>query len=475
MISKLADHAPGLVNFLFPQVREDSYVVQRVDGQLPSYLRGTYYLTGPAGFERGGLRYTNWLDADGMVCSLRFEDSSVRFANRYVRGRKFTDEDAAGEAIYAAFGTRFDGDRMRRGIATESPYNVSVLRFRGALLAFGEQSIPMELDPLTLETLGEYDFDRQLNGLSPFSAHPKLDAETGEFFNFGISFSSRQPCVNLYRIDAQGQLACRRRSPIDAACSIHDFAVSKRYVAIYLSPYILDVSKIMKEGVATLHALQWRPDLESTLLIFSRDDFEEVARISIGNRYALHTINAFDSGDQLTVDVIELDRPVYGQYQVLADMFADAPAARPARLVIDLAKKRIQERQELTYCACQDFPAIDNRLDMCPYDDMWTLGISATGKPGRKFFDNLVHASWSSPEVKVYQTPAGRYLGGEPAFVADPHHDRAGSLICQEMDATTSSSEFVVFDAFDVSRGPVARLGLNSPIHFGFHSSFYPA
>ena len=51
------DYAPGLEICLFPDVREDSYLVEQIEGTVPSFVRGTYYLNGPANFARGDHRY----------------------------------------------------------------------------------------------------------------------------------------------------------------------------------------------------------------------------------------------------------------------------------------------------------------------------------------------------------------------------------------------------------------------------------
>jgi hypothetical protein len=37
-------------------------------------------------------------------------------------------------------------------------------------------------------------------------------------------------------------------------------------------------------------------------------------------------------------------------------------------------------------------------------------------------------------------------------------------VICQQFDAEAGESAFLVFDAFNVSRGPVAKLALASPV-----------
>jgi carotenoid cleavage dioxygenase-like enzyme len=189
VILAVTDLAPGLERAFAFVPRERSCPVA-VEGDVPAFLRGTYYLNGPARFERGGVRYRHWLDGDGMVCALTLFDGGARFACRFVRSGKYTAEEEAGQALFRTFGTAFPGDRLVRGIALESPVNVSVYPWGDTLLAFGEQGIPWELDPVTLETRGLYTFGGALNPVTPFAAHPKIDPETGELFNFGVSFAS---------------------------------------------------------------------------------------------------------------------------------------------------------------------------------------------------------------------------------------------------------------------------------------------
>ncbi len=464
------DHAPGLEQaFVAP---DEQVCEPRIEGAVPAFLRGTYYLNGPARFERGGLRYRHWLDGDGMVCALRFGDGGARFTSRYVRGTRLAEEEAAGRALYRSFGTAFAGDRLVRGVALESPLNVSIYPWEGRLLAFGEQGLPWELDPETLATRGPFNFGGAVNPVSPFAAHPKIDPATGELFNFGINFTSAQPSLNLYRFHADGRLAYRRRLPLALPVSLHDFCLSGRYVIFHLGPYLLDMSRL-GAGETLMDALRWEPERGSELLVVRREDGEPVASVPVGNRYMLHGINAFDEGDRLTVDVVELDRPVYDQYQ-LAGLFADVGPGRPVRFVVDLPAAALVETREIAYDRAPDFPAIDPALAGKPYDDFWMLGISRTGRPGRKFFDQVAHLSWSRPNrPEVWQAPPGWYLGGEPAFAPGPSGD-GGAVICQRFDAATGQSAFLVFDAFRVEAGPVAVVPLSAPVHLGFHALFAP-
>ncbi len=107
------------------------------------------------------------------------------------------------------------------------------------------------------------------------------------------------------------------------------------------------------------------------------------------------------------------------------------------------------------------------------YDHFWMLGISATGKRGRKFFDQLVHVRWPGKcACDVYKAPAGKYLGSEPIFIGSPPGGGDGVIICHVFDAETNASSFALFDALQVDQGPLALLRLKEPIHLGFHASF---
>src|SRR5215212_5327003 len=145
----MEDHAPLIERAFSFTPREQSYAVEEIEGEVPGYVRGTYYLNGPARFSRGRLRYRHWLDGDGMVCALRFEGGRAHFTSRFVRSAKLAAEEEAGRPVFRGFGTSFEGDRLKRGVMLETPANVSVYPYAGALLAFGEQGLPYELDPST--------------------------------------------------------------------------------------------------------------------------------------------------------------------------------------------------------------------------------------------------------------------------------------------------------------------------------------
>src|SRR5262249_43391742 len=134
----------SLARILFEPRAEGLVELYATQGAIPTSLCGTYYLNGPANFRRGDFTYTHWLDGDGLVRAIRFANGRATHCSRFVRSRKYKDEQAAGGPLYRAFGTTFPGDRLRRRIALESPVNVSVYQFEQHLFAFGEQCLPWE-------------------------------------------------------------------------------------------------------------------------------------------------------------------------------------------------------------------------------------------------------------------------------------------------------------------------------------------
>ena len=468
----LPDFAPQLDQVFFFDASEASYEITGVEGRVPAWLQGSYYVNGPARFERAGRRCKNWLDGDGMICSLRFIPEGIHYTSRFVQTPKLRDEEAAGQFLYRGFGMSFPGDRLRRKVMLEPPVNVSVYHYNGKLLAFGEQTLPFELDPITLETRGEYDFNGSLNEISPFAAHAKYD---GGLLNFGVSFSSAKPMLNVYEFNDSGSLLRRKRYEIQMPHSLHDFGFTARHTVFFLSPLLMNFQPFWDEGASVMESLAWEPEKGSRILVAPRGtNKDEPFFVPAGNGYCLHLINCFEESGILTVDILELERPVYGDYEPLPDLFTIVAPGRPVRYRIDLTSRTVIERIPMAYDRTPDFPAIDTSLAGLPYDEFWMLGIQHSGRDGRKFFDQLAYGSWKHGDVKaVYNLPAGEYFGGEPVYVPNPADSHDGVVIVEHLQPTGTHSSFLLFDAHAIASGPIARLPLRGHIHPGFHASFW--
>lgn len=466
------DLAPGLEKVFAHPAEEAAYEIDSIRGQLPRWLRGTYYANGPANFQVGDIGYRHWLDGDGMALALRLSADGVRFCSRYVRTRKREQEQSAGRALFRTFGTAFPGDSLRRNLMLEPPVNVSILPFAGTILALGEQSLPVAMDPETLESRGEYDFGGALNEVSPFAAHARIDPDNGGLVNFGVAYSGARTTLYVYEFEADGQRRARRRVVLDAPYTLHDFALTPHYAIFHLGPLLMDLSTLI--GGGTLQdSLRFEPQRASRLLLVPRDKGAEPRMAETAPGYCLHFINAFEDDEALFVDLIEYERPLYGEYQPLPNLFQDVSYGKPARYRVD-PETGATERQTIdSYDLAPDFPGIDPQLAGRRASEFWCLGMTAAGQRGRKFFDQLVRLDWTGRVPEICRLPAGEYFGAEPVYVSEPCGS-AGAVIVQRFRPRDSETTFCVFDAHDLAAGPVAEIPLQSRICPSFHTAFQP-
>src|SRR5262249_8498380 len=149
-------------------------------------------------------------------------------------------------------------------------------------------------------------------------------------------------------------LRSRKSYPLDFPTPIHDFALSARHACFYVSPYVLDMGRMLEEGRSPMDALDWQPERGSRLLVLSREDGDAFS-VPVGDRYCLHLVNGFEEGERLSVDVLEFDRPLYDQYR-LPEVYRDVGEGQPVRLVVDLKTRALVDRQQIEYRLAPDFP-----------------------------------------------------------------------------------------------------------------------
>jgi len=164
---------------------EHDYLVEEVEGALPDGLRGTLYRNGSGKFESGGQPLGHLWDGDGLLSMFVLDGERVRFRSRYVR----TSHYRAGLEGKGVPG-RLPGTNRRGGLlgnALRPPANVAntnVVLHHGELYALCEFGKPYRLDPDTLETLGEHDFEGACAGWAP---SPRTSRSTPPAASYGTS------------------------------------------------------------------------------------------------------------------------------------------------------------------------------------------------------------------------------------------------------------------------------------------------
>jgi all-trans-8'-apo-beta-carotenal 15,15'-oxygenase len=464
-----------LDQILFGAVQEGRTEISPSQGEIPQAISGTYYLNGPGNFRKGDFTYQHWLDGDGLIRALHLRNGKAEHVMRYVRSKKFVDEETEGKPLYRAFGTAFGDDKLRRRMSLETPANVNVCPFANRLLAFGEQALPWELSEDSLETIGEYNFDGKLLEITPFSAHPKIDESNDRLCNFGLKYLLSVTRLCYWEFDADFKCVVEREVDPGLPYSVHDFTLSENYASFYLSPYFLNIGSFIRGGKSIHDSLEWRPEEGNVLLIVPRNSEGEVVRLPLSSQgYCLHLIQSFEDEGTLTIDLLETSEPLYPQYLPLPSLFESVKSCAFVRITIDTASWKLldtfKEQQEVHL----DFPALLPESGTTQ-DLVWALGMPIKPLGDSKYYDRILCFDWTCGEITdTYHAPEDCFLSGEPSMVAVEGDESAGHLICPMWNSARNESSYLIIDAFDLAAGPIAVLPLPSPSPLGFHSSFVP-
>ncbi len=455
------DLAPEITRLAFLNAQEQDWS-GKIEGDLPDWAKGILYLNGPAAFTRGELKRGHWIDGDGLVRRLEFGGGAASFRSRFVKTQRRREEEDPSTAPCRSFGTASPGDRLRRGLSLYTPSNVRAHPFAVRLLTFGEQALPWELDPESLETIGERKIEEDWPDIMPLSAHPKIDPRNGHLCNFGFIYMGTQTRFLYQEWSRDMKLAVSGETELPAGHVVHDCLISEHYACFHLSPYYLDIGQFTRNDISLLDAMQWDADTPSDWLIFSRETGQPLARVPTGiPGFCLHTINAYEEDGQLVLDILEADSPYYNQYYVEPGLFSNIGPSRVRRTRLNCSDWSFTDTRVLEAGLHLDFPCIDPQHLGSRYRHAWMPGMPTEPAGSAKFYDRLLHLDWNGPALdEVYRCPEGRFLSAEPQLIAHPDAPETGLLVLQEQDISGPNTDYVFFDTQDPTQGPRARVRL---------------
>lgn len=270
-----------------------------VSGTLPADLNGAFYRVGPDPqfpLVPGNIPF----DGEGHVSMFRFRDGRVDYRTRYVRNQRWLAQDNAGRVLFPMYRNPARDDPTVRGLC-RSTANTHVINHGPWLLALKEDSPPAALDLLTLSTVDPiFTFDGQLTS-ETFTAHPKVDSTTGNLVAFGYEatgFGSRD--VIAFEYTPQGEKVWQAQVQVPYTGLLHDFAVTGRYIVLYVIPLAMDEAQLAAGGIHW----SWDDTLPTYFGVFRRDgDGSDVRWLKGPTRSATHVMGAFDDQDRVYVDV----------------------------------------------------------------------------------------------------------------------------------------------------------------------------
>src|SRR3954447_1708712 len=468
--SATADHRLGFAD-LTEEGRVDALAVS---GTVPAWLHGGLVRVTPAQMDFERRSVAHWFDGLAMLNRFGFAgDGSVSYASAFLDTEARRAALASGGASIAGFATDPCRTLFQRVQSVFSPAstdntNVNLARLGDEHIAMTETPIAVAFDPATLQTLGR-DAGAQAFGQIT-TAHPHHDPERDELVNFAAHLGRR----SQYRVYARRSRDAGRvvaTMPVGEPSYMHSFALTPRFAVLLENPLVVNPLRLAVGGKAFIHNYRWKPERGVRIHAFDRADGRWVQSWTADPFFVFHTINAFEDGDDLVVDLcahadatiielLELERLRAGSDH--GDL-----AARPVRLTLPAGGGRAAVRALADVDL--ELPRIAYRThNGRPY--RYAYGASAGGAA---FLKRLVKIDVADGSFSVWDEPDA--WASEPVFVPRPgaSAEDDGVVLSVVLDAADRTSFLLVLDA--ASFEELGRARAPHPIPFGFHGQFFSA
>ncbi len=414
-------------------------------GELPSQLNGRYLRNGPNPIEAPNPLTHHWFLGDAMVHGIRLRDGKAEwYRNRYV----------GSDNVAAKLGRPITGPNWS---GSPTGPNTNVGGFAGTTWAMVEAGgTPTELT-YELDTMARNDFYGTLPGA--FTAHPKVDPKSGEMHAMVYAPSKWFDHTQYVVVGTDGRV--RRTVDIPMGMSmLHDMSLTEKYAVVYDLPVTVDLDLAF---AGSMFPLRWNPDYGARVGLLAREgSASDIIWIDVPICYAYHPMNAYDRPDgSVVIDICTYDRMFdqdrngpFGDSLPRLERWELYPSARRSSVTV------IDETP-------QEFPRHAHAVGAQEY----RYGYAAV--VGTDHLGATIKHDLKTGERTVYNYGVGRG-GGEPVFVAreGATAEDDGWLMTFTHHHDGSGASFVVLDAQDLARGPVAEVALPQRVPYGFHGNW---
>lgn len=341
---------------------EGSWSPTEIEGKIPTNLEGTLFRIGPGAKDTLGTNLKHLFDGDALVTALRIQNGKVQAQSRFVETVERIKERQAGKMLYHDFGTAAPG----RAQGFKNSPNVHIVNFAGKMLALSEAAAPVSVRPDDLSTEGSWNFHGTLPASMSFTAHPKLDPQTGDSFVYGIT-QGMSPQLKTFRFSAlNGKLTPVGSYSLNGFYMIHDMMLTENYLIFVIPPIYVDMWGAATTRAPIAELLKFEANKPLRIVIMRKDGVGAPLELqSQPGGLCFHNINAYEEADakKIIFDSILSDGPkTLELLQAWSqDLLPAGPPSWITRFEVDLVGRKILSRTKISDGAPTDFPALDPR------------------------------------------------------------------------------------------------------------------
>lgn len=444
--------------------------------RLPEgFPEGSVFRSGPGVYSRGDQRRNNVIDADGMLREYRFGPGDLRVRTRVLRTSRFCKENEKNQYAGPSFSMRPTSSRNNSSTSLKNQASLAVLSFGGKLLVGDEMQPLTWVDQESLDIL-----DENVLGKLPQYAHQKVCGD--ELHSLVLRPEKLGAQVVTYDRDFN----IKYRSdvfPLNMSC-FHDWSVTKDHFVFVLPSTITDPMIFAKSlfGKSTLtQSVNFRKDTSARVLVVNKHTGKVCFNSSIDQSLACwHHVNAFEANNMLVVRFIANESPSNlssadaSYYQLMKGN--DTQDGRDQstyvhKVIADLGSGQVVFSGE-------DHTSVKGI-------EMPTLKQELIGKAQRYYYSSAGPEFLQNRIVKVdlventlftYSFEPHQYVS-EALFVPRTPSigkEDDGFLVVDVHDGSNRTNYVHIFDARDISQGPIFTHKLPIPLPIAFHGTWSP-
>jgi carotenoid cleavage dioxygenase-like enzyme len=458
---------PNYIGLNTPQGEEYSLSDLEVEGSIPADVEGCFFRAVPnPAYPPFTDDSAAVLSADGMISAVRFSGGRASTQMRYVDTARHRAEKAAGEALFGKYRNPFTDKPGAQGV-DRTVANTTPVWHAGKLLMCKEDGRPYRVDPVTLETLGSYDFGGALKS-ETMTAHVRIDAETGELFFYGYEADGLASTKIAYCIvDKAGTLTREKWFDAPYCSMMHDFTITENYALFPVYPTTSDLERLKAGGDHWHH----QPELESWLGVMPRyGDVSEI-RWFKGPKgvHCFHMMNAWEDGD----GNIHFDQCLTRTNAFPFIREASGIHIAPWDVQGGLTRWTVRyeggsdEVVETPIGPPGDFPIIPAASQGRPYDHAWMLtmnpemqGPPVMGGPVLAMFNMLMRLDMKGGPPQAFGLPPAMCFN-EPVHVPaseDGHEGWLVTIVDHQTGPDAFEHECWILNGGNIGAGPVAKV-----------------
>lgn len=475
---------PQTIHFIGTNTpRQQEYALSdlEVEGEIPAEIDGSFFRAVPDNAHEPMFEDDIALNHDGMIAAFEFKDGKVGFGIKYVETERYLAEKEAGRALFGRYRNPFTDDPSVKG-KDRTVANTTPVWHGGRLFMTKEDGRGYEINPHTLDTVGRWDYEGKLKSLT-FTAHPRIDAATGEMFFFGYEAGGLcDPNVSYAIADKDGNLVKEEWFEQPYLSTIHDFVITENYAIFPIFPTLADLDRLKAGGAHWAHD-QSKPSYIGIMPRYGSVSEMKWVEGPIGVS-CFHEVNAFEEGDLVHIDLCLTNTNAFAFMREAGGVQIDQQDIQGAvtRWTLDMSK---------------DEPTLEERPigppgDLCrlpdadqgrPYDRTWYLSMNPQAKgppmlggPVGANFNCMLRLNPVTGQVSMMETPPCAAIS-EPAHVVSSEAGHGGWLLTvidipngpPGSDPSDYSSELWVVEADAIEKGPIAKVktgkALRSQVH----------